>query len=91
MVSLTLDYRQERLAVEVGLGWPPWHRLMAGGTSGCPSVSPICTRPLLFGGAEHTVISFCRAKLPGNYQQGEVNALEKFRRLSWSKEYQGNI
>lgn len=49
------------------------------------------SRPLLFGGAEHTVISFCIAKLTGNYQQGEINALEKFRRLSGGKDYQGNI
>lgn len=91
VVSLTLDCRQECLAVEVGLGWPPWHRLVAHGTLGCPGVPPICTRPLLFGGAEHTVISFCTAKLPGNYQQGEANALEKFRRLSWGKDFQGNI
>lgn len=26
-----------------------------------------------------------------NHQQGEVNALEKFRRLSWGQDYQGNI
>lgn len=65
--------------------------LVANGTSGYPSVPPICTRMLLFGGAEHKVSSFCVAKLPGNYQQGEVNALEKFRRLIWGTEYQGNI
>lgn len=65
--------------------------LVADGTLGRPSVPHICTRPLLFGDAEHMVSSFCIAKLPGNSQQGEVNALEKFRRLGWGKDSQGNI
>lgn len=47
-------------------GWAGHRGTGVRGTSGCPNVPPICTRPLLFGDAEHTVSSFCIAKLPGN-------------------------
>lgn len=38
-------------------------RFLADEIWGSPSVPPISTRLLLFGGAEHTVSSFCTAKL----------------------------